>query len=125
MPRGLSAPAAPAVRPIAGRPRALRQVTLSGPLAGGSVRCVTTTEILSWAIPVIGGIGTYLARDYRVGWAIGLATQGLWIILGMITGLPGLAVSALWFGAIQFRNWRTFTPRARHRRRGGSCACGT
>ncbi|WNV85907.1 hypothetical protein [Umezawaea sp. Da 62-37] len=79
--------------------------------------------VLSWVLPIVGGCGTYLARDHRVGWVIGLGTQVMWIMLGVITGLTGLAASALWFGAIQFRNWRTFTPRVVHQPACTGCPC--
>ena len=102
----------------------LRQVTLCALPVDDMLDPVTATAILSWVIPILGGFGTYLARDYRIGWAIGLATQVLWITLGVITGLSGIAASALWFGAIQFRNWKTFKPRVRHRECCAGCACG-
>ena len=79
--------------------------------------------IWSVVIPLVGGVGVYLARDYRAGWAIGLATQVLWLMFGLTTGMLGFAVSALWYGPILYRNWRTFRPPIHHRAGCSGCGC--
>jgi len=64
----------------------------------------------SYGLAAVGILGIYLAgKKNKWGWAIGLGSQGLWIIYAIVTGQYGFILSALAYGAIYARNWRLWS----------------
>ena len=60
----------------------------------------------SYVLTALGGAGVLLAGSRkRVGWAIGLAVQPLWLVYAVVTGQWGFIGSALLYGGIYLRNW--------------------
>lgn len=60
----------------------------------------------SWSLAAIGVTGLYLAGNRRVlGWVIGFAVQGLWIVYAVATRQWGFIASAIAFGCVNARNW--------------------
>ena len=60
----------------------------------------------SWLLTTIGIIGLYLAGSKkRKGWAIGLASQGLWVIYALSTNQLGFLASAGVYGFVYARNY--------------------
>jgi len=65
----------------------------------------------SWLLTVVGVTGLYFAGSRkRLGWAIGIAAQTLWIAYALATHQYGFLVSAVAYGWVYSRNflrWRT------------------
>jgi hypothetical protein len=65
----------------------------------------------SWLLTAVGVTGLYFAgRKRAVGWAIGLAAQGLWIAYALTTRQWGFLLSAAiygWVYGLNFLRWRT------------------
>lgn len=60
----------------------------------------------SWVLTVVGVTGLLLAGSKRkVGWAIGLGAQVLWLAYALATEQYGFIVSAFAYGAVYTRNW--------------------
>lgn len=60
----------------------------------------------SIALAVIGILGIWLAgRKNRVGWAIGVGAQVLWIVYAVVTRQWGFIASALAYGSVYGLNW--------------------
>lgn len=67
----------------------------------------------SYALAAVGILGIYLAgRRSRIGWAVGVGAQALWIVYALVTGQPGFIVSALAYAAVYGRNWWRWTHEA-------------
>ena len=64
----------------------------------------------SWLLTVVGITGLWLAGSKkRLGWAIGIGAQGLWIAYALATGQHGFLLSALAYGFVYTRNWRAWS----------------
>lgn len=62
--------------------------------------------IWSFILAAIGITGLILAgKKMKIGWAIGLAAQVLWIVYALVTHQWGFIFSALAYGAVYARNW--------------------
>lgn len=60
----------------------------------------------SWLLTAVGIIGLFLAGSKRkLGWAIGLAAQVLWIAYALTTEQYGFLASAFAYGWVYARNW--------------------
>ncbi len=60
----------------------------------------------SWALTAIGVTGLFLAGSSRkLGWAIGLGAQALWITYAIATSQWGFIASAFAYGGVYARNW--------------------
>jgi hypothetical protein len=74
---------------------------------------------LVWSITLaaVGVIGIWLAGNRsRLGWALGLSAQALWVVFAVVTGQYGFILSALAYGFVYGRNlWRWSRPRCEHR----------
>lgn len=68
----------------------------------------------SWILTAVGVFGLWLAgRRNRLGWAVGLGAQGLWITYALTTEQYGFLVSAGaygWIYAKNFVSWRSHAP---------------
>lgn len=61
----------------------------------------------SWALTAVGVTGLYFAGSRkRLGWAIGVGAQGLWIAYALATRQYGFLVSAGAYGWVYGRNFR-------------------
>jgi nicotinamide riboside transporter PnuC len=71
---------------------------------------MTAGLIWSVGLAAIGILGIYLAgKKNKVGWAIGLLAQVLWIVFALITAQYGFILSALAYGFVYGKNflaWR-------------------
>lgn len=69
-----------------------------------------SNAIWSYLLTVVGISGLYLAgRKDRRGWAVAIASQGLWAAYAVTTGQWGFLVSAgayTWVYAKNFLAWR-------------------
>lgn len=67
--------------------------------------------VWSIALAAVGIIGIWLAGNRsRIGWALGLSAQVLWVIFALVTIQYGFILSALAYGFVYGRNlyrWRT------------------
>lgn len=60
----------------------------------------------SYALTALGVTGLFLAGSRkRVGWALGLAAQPLWLVYAVVTGQWGFILSAFVYGGVYLRNW--------------------
>ncbi len=74
----------------------------------------------SWLLTAVGVTGLFLAGSKRkLGWAIGLGAQVLWIAYALVTVQYGFLASAFAYGFVYARNWlrwrheqRALTPEA-------------
>jgi hypothetical protein len=65
----------------------------------------------SYVLAAIGITGLWLAgRRMRAGWMVGLIAQGLWIAYGIVTRQWGFLITALAYGYVYLRNWKTWKP---------------
>lgn len=65
-----------------------------------------TGLLWSIALAAIGITGLWLAGSQRrLGWALGLSAQLLWIVYGITTAQYGFIASALAYGFVYARNW--------------------
>lgn len=61
----------------------------------------------SWLLMAVGVTGLFLAgKKRKVGWAIGIGVQLLWIAYAVVSKQWGFIVSALVYGAVNSINWR-------------------
>jgi len=61
----------------------------------------------SYVLASVGILGLWLAGSKRrIGWAIGLGAQGLWIAYALATEQYGFIATALAYGFVYARNWR-------------------
>jgi hypothetical protein len=71
---------------------------------------ITVMLITSFAIAGIGILGSYLQGQKTAwGWAVGFASELLWIISGLLTGQWGLAICGFTYASVAVRNffkWR-------------------
>jgi len=64
------------------------------------------TQWWSWLLTAIGVTGLYFAGSSRkLGWAIGLGAQVLWIAYAIATRQWGFIASAFAYGSVYTRNW--------------------
>ena len=60
----------------------------------------------SWLLTAVGIVGLFLAGSKRkVGWAIGLGAQVLWVAYAIVSGQYGFLASAGAYGFVYARNW--------------------
>lgn len=60
----------------------------------------------SYLLTAVGIIGLILAgKKNKLGWAVGIFAQILWITYAIVTTQWGFIVSALVYGAVYARNW--------------------
>lgn len=60
----------------------------------------------SYVLTAVGVLGLLLAGSRkRVGWALGLAAQPLWVVYAVATGQWGFIISAVVYGGVYLRNW--------------------
>jgi hypothetical protein len=65
------------------------------------------TQWWSWLLTAVGVTGLYYAGSKRkLGWAIGLAAQVLWITYAVTTRQWGFVASAFAYGWVYGRNWQ-------------------
>lgn len=77
----------------------------------------------SWMLTAIGVTGLFFAGSSRkLGWAIGLGAQVLWIAYAIATHQWGFIASALAYGTVYARNWLRW--RASERARADSAGGG-
>ncbi|GGK32331.1 hypothetical protein GCM10010124_26400 [Pilimelia terevasa] len=61
----------------------------------------------SWILAAVGITGLWLAGSgRRAGWAIGIASQALWLAYAVATSQWGFLASVAGYGAVHVRNWR-------------------
>jgi len=61
----------------------------------------------SYLLAAIGVSGLWFAGSSRkIGWAIGVGVQLLWIIYAVVSKQWGFIFSALAYGGVNIRNWR-------------------
>lgn len=62
--------------------------------------------IWSFVLSAIGILGIFLAgKKNKLGWAIGLGAQVLWIVFAITTAQYGFIFAALAYGSIYLKNW--------------------
>lgn len=60
----------------------------------------------SWLLTAVGVTGLLVAGSQRkLGWAIGLGAQVLWLSYAIATDQWGFIVSAFAYGSVYARNW--------------------
>jgi len=60
----------------------------------------------SWVLSAVGVVGLIFAGSkLKIGWAIGLFAQVLWIIYALVSHQWGFLVSAFAYGYVYARNW--------------------
>lgn len=60
----------------------------------------------SWLLTSVGITGLFLAGSKKkIGWALGIAVQVLWIAYALATEQLGFVVSALVYAGVYARNW--------------------
>ncbi len=60
----------------------------------------------SWLLTAVGVTGLYFAGSRkRLGWAIGIAAQALWIAYALATSQYGFFASAVSYGWVYSRNF--------------------
>ena len=63
----------------------------------------------SWILTAVGVTGLYFAgRHRRIGWAIGIAAQVLWVAYALATDQHGFLVSAAAYGWVYVKNFRAW-----------------
>lgn len=61
----------------------------------------------SYLLATVGILGIWLAGSKRrVGWAVGLSAQVLWVAYAVASEQYGFLVTAVAYGAVYLRNWR-------------------
>ena len=64
------------------------------------------TQWWSWVLTLVGVTGLYFAGSgKRLGWAIGIGAQVLWLAYAISTRQWGFLASALAYGTVYVRNW--------------------
>jgi uncharacterized membrane protein len=59
----------------------------------------------SWLLTVVGVLGLYIAgRKNKVGWAIGIGAQTLWMAYAVTTQQYGFCLSAVAYGWVYSKN---------------------
>lgn len=74
---------------------------------------------LWWSIllAAVGILGLLLAGSKRkVGWAVGVGAQVLWIVYALVTQQYGFILSAVAYAAVYGRNWLRWRREERHQR---------
>lgn len=75
----------------------------------------------SWLLTAVGIAGLAFAGSKRkVGWALGLYVQVLWVIYAIVSQQYGFVVSAFAFGFAYARNWFKWSREEREAREAGS-----
>lgn len=65
--------------------------------------------IWSIILAAIGILGLWLAgKKKSIGWAVGLFAQILWIIFAIVTQQYGFILSALAYGYVYAKNWKSW-----------------
>lgn len=60
----------------------------------------------SWGLAAVGIAGLYFAGSgKRIGWAIGLSAQALWVVYAVVTEQYGFIVAAGAYSGMYARNW--------------------
>lgn len=60
----------------------------------------------SWLLTAIGVLGLFLAGSKRkLGWAVGISAQVLWVAYALATEQYGFLASAAAYGWVYSRNW--------------------
>ena len=60
----------------------------------------------SWLLTSVGITGLFLAGSKKkIGWALGIAVQVLWMAYALATAQLGFVVSALIYAGVYARNW--------------------
>lgn len=63
----------------------------------------------SWVLCIAGATGLWLAGSKRrLGWAICVATEALWVPYGLATKQYGFVAGAFLYGAVKVRNYRAW-----------------
>lgn len=63
----------------------------------------------SYILSTVGVLGLYLAgRKKAIGWAVGLFAQVLWVAFAVTTRQWGFIFSALAYGTVYAKNWRSW-----------------
>lgn len=63
-------------------------------------------QLWSWALTAVGVTGLFFAgRNNKLGWAIGLGAQVLWLAYAIATRQWGFIVSVFAYGGVYARNW--------------------
>lgn len=64
------------------------------------------SQLWSWLLAAVGITGIWLAgRNNKLGWAIGLGAQVLWLAYAVITRQWGFIVTAFAYGFVYGKNW--------------------
>lgn len=64
------------------------------------------SQLWSWALAAVGITGIWLAgRNNKLGWAIGLGAQVLWVAYAVATSQWGFLATAFAYGFVYGRNW--------------------
>ena len=70
------------------------------------------SQYWSWLLAAVGLTGMWLAgRNNRMGWAVGIGVQFLWLTYAIATAQWGFLVSAVAYGAVYARNWWSWRKR--------------
>jgi hypothetical protein len=70
----------------------------------------------SWILTAVGVTGLYFAgKNNKVGWAIGIFAQSLWIAYALATQQYGFLVSAFAYGFIYIKNFNAWRNNERSR----------
>lgn len=70
----------------------------------------------SWLLAAGGILGIYLAgRKQAVGWLVGLGMQSVWLTYAVATRQWGFLVTAVAYGAVYAKNWRSWRREAREK----------
>lgn len=60
----------------------------------------------SWILTAVGVTGLYLAgKNNKIGWAIGIFAQSLWITYALVTEQYGFIVAACAYGWVYIKNY--------------------
>ena len=65
-----------------------------------------TPLVWSWVLVSIGALGMWLAgRRMRIGWAVAVVNECLWIVYAVQTAQWGFIAGALLYMVVFVRNW--------------------
>lgn len=68
------------------------------------------SQLWSWGLAAVGVSGLYLTtKKLAIGFAVGVAVQGLWIAFALVSGQLGFIASALAFGWVNALGWYRWT----------------
>lgn len=68
------------------------------------------SQLWSWALAAVGVSGLYLTtKKLAIGFAVGVAVQGLWIAFALVSGQLGFILSALGFAWVNALGWYRWT----------------